>query len=133
MNVLQVVVLLVVEVAEKPLEQDFRKPDDRVQRRAQLVRHVREKFGLVLVRDLELATLLLDFAEQPHVLDCDRCLITEGAQERDFALAERAHLLPAKQDRAERLSFAQQRRYDDGAMTEPFRELVTERIFILAL
>ena len=54
MDVLQVVVLLFVELAEDPLEQHFGKADDRVQRRAQLVRHVGEELRLVLVGDLEL-------------------------------------------------------------------------------
>ena len=52
-----------VDLAEQALEQHFRKPDDRVERGAQLVRHVRQELGLVLVRGLELPALVLDLAE----------------------------------------------------------------------
>ena len=44
-DVLQVVVLLLVELAEHPLEQHFGEADDRVERRAQLVRHVGEELA----------------------------------------------------------------------------------------
>ena len=77
-DVLEVVVLLLVELAEQPLEQHLGEADDRVQRRAQLVRHVGQELGLVLVRDLELAALVLDLAEQPRVLDRDHRLVGEG-------------------------------------------------------
>src|SRR5262245_59607663 len=49
--------------------QDFREADDRVQWRAQLMGHVCEKFGLVPVGGLDLPVLLLDFPEQPRVLN----------------------------------------------------------------
>ena len=42
---LQVLVLLVVELAEHPLEQHLGEADDRVERRAQLVRHVGEELA----------------------------------------------------------------------------------------
>ena len=74
---LQVVVLLLVDVAEQALEQHFGKADDGVERRAQLVRHVGEELRLVLVRDLELPALVLDLAEQARVLDRDDGLVRE--------------------------------------------------------
>jgi hypothetical protein len=58
-------VLLLVQVSEHPFAQDLREPDDRVQRRPQLVGHVGEELGLVLAGDFELATLLLDLPEEP--------------------------------------------------------------------
>ena len=53
-------------------------PDDGVERRAQLVAHAGEELGLVLARFGELTALILDFVEQPHVLDRDRGLVGEG-------------------------------------------------------
>ena len=53
-------------------------PMNRVQRRAQLVRHAGEEFRLVAVGDFELAALVLDLVEEAHVLDRDHRLVGEG-------------------------------------------------------
>ncbi len=100
---------LAFDLAEHALDQHFREADDRVQRRPQLVRHVREELRLVLAGDLELAALVLDLVEQPHVLDRDHGLVGEGLYQLDLLLGERPHFFPAHQDAAERLSFPQQR------------------------
>ncbi len=89
-DVLQVVVLLLVELAEQALEQHLGEADDRVERRAQLVRHVREELGLVLVGGLELPALVLDFAEEPRVLDGDDRLVGESLQQGDVLVGERS-------------------------------------------
>src|SRR4029453_16180501 len=47
-DVFQVLVLLIVQLPEHALRQDLGEPDDRVERRAQLVRHVGEELALVL-------------------------------------------------------------------------------------
>src|SRR5262249_48864016 len=47
----------------------FGQPDDGIERRAQLVAHAGDELRLVLARPFELAALVLDFVEQPHVLD----------------------------------------------------------------
>ena len=94
-DVLEVVVLLLVQLAEHALEQHLGEADDRVQRRAQLVRHVGEELGLVLVGDLELAALVLDLVEQPRVLDRDHRLVGEGLEQRDVLVGERADLIAA--------------------------------------
>src|SRR4051812_30238361 len=70
-DVLQVIELLGVQLTEHLVDQHFREADDGVQRRPQLVRHVGEELRLVLVCDLELRALLLDLAEQAHVLHRD--------------------------------------------------------------
>ena len=57
-DVVQVLGLLVVDLAEHPLGQHLREADDRVERRAQLVRHVGQELALVPARDLELAALV---------------------------------------------------------------------------
>ena len=54
-DVVEVLGLLLVQLAEHPLVQHLREADDRVERRAQLVRHVGQELGLVLVGRLELA------------------------------------------------------------------------------
>jgi len=53
-------------------------PDDRVQRRAQLVGHGRQEVGLVQARLRKLGVRLLEGLEQPSVLDGDDGLIGEG-------------------------------------------------------
>ena len=63
-DVLDVLVLLLVELAEELLAQHLREADDRVQRRPQLVRHVREELRLVPARGLELAALLVELAQR---------------------------------------------------------------------
>ena len=60
------------------LPQHLGDADDGVERRAQLVAHVGEELRLVLARLGELAALVLDFVEQPHVLDRDHRLVGEG-------------------------------------------------------
>jgi hypothetical protein len=54
-DVFEVLRLLLVHGAEHLLAEDLREPQDRVQRRAQLVRHVREELRLVPAGRLELA------------------------------------------------------------------------------
>ena len=98
---LQVVVLLLVDVAEQALEQHFGEADDGVERRAQLVRHVGEELRLVLVRDLELPALVLDLAEQARVLDGDDGLVRERLQQRDVLVGERPGVVAADADRAD--------------------------------
>ena len=52
--------------------------EDGVERRAQLVAHIGEELRFVLARLLDLPALVLDFFEQPHVLDGDHRLVGEG-------------------------------------------------------
>jgi hypothetical protein len=55
-------------------------PDDRVQRRPQLVRHVCQELRLVLAGDLQRTVRLLKLLEQPGVLDGDDGLVREHLQ-----------------------------------------------------
>ena len=48
---------------------NFAVADDGVERRAQLVAHIGEELRLVLARQLELPALVLDFMEQPRILN----------------------------------------------------------------
>ena len=68
-DVVEVLLLLLVDLAEQALLQHLGEADDRVQRRPQLVRHVRQELAFVPARLLQLAGLLLEFGEQPRVLD----------------------------------------------------------------
>src|SRR5712691_11387019 len=63
-DVFEVLGLLVVELAKKALGEDFRKTDDGIQRRAQLVAHVGQKLRLVSAGYLQLAALALDLLKQ---------------------------------------------------------------------
>src|SRR5262245_45469743 len=67
--------------------------DDRVQRRAQLVRHVRQELRLVPARVLQLAALLLELTEEPGVLDRQRGLAGERSQQFDGIARELPGLL----------------------------------------
>ena len=98
MDVLEVIVLLFVELAEQPLEQHLGEADDSVERRAQLVRHVGEELGFVLVGHFELPALVADLVDQARVLDGDYRLVRERLQQSDLLLGERTCMAPAHQN-----------------------------------
>jgi class 3 adenylate cyclase len=52
--------------------------DDGIKRGAKLMAHAGDELRLVLACQLELTVLILDFVEQPHVLDGNRRLVGEG-------------------------------------------------------
>jgi hypothetical protein len=66
---------LLGRLAISTVRHQFGIAQDSVKRRAQLVAHVGEELRLVLARLFKLAALVLDFVEQPHVLDRDRGLV----------------------------------------------------------
>ena len=76
------------------LAQHLADADDGVERRAQLMAHVGEKLRLMRACLSELAALVLDFVEQPHVLDCDQRLVGEGLQQCDLTFSECSNLMP---------------------------------------
>src|SRR6516225_448914 len=65
--------------------------DDGVEWRAQLVAHAGDELRLVLARQFELAVLVLDFVEQPHVLYGDNRLTCEIGHQLDLTVGERTH------------------------------------------
>ena len=69
--------------------------EDGIERRAQLVAHIGEELRLVLARLRELPALVLDFVEQPHVLDRDHRLVGEGRDQLDLLVGERPHFVCA--------------------------------------
>src|SRR2546428_3867053 len=70
-NVLQIFGLLLVQLTEHVFEQDIGKPDDGVQRRAELVRHAGEELRFVLARAFQRTALDLDFFEEAGQFDRD--------------------------------------------------------------
>ena len=108
-DVLQVLGLLLVHLAEHPLGQHLREAEDRVQGRPQLVGHVGEELGLVAARRLELPALVRDLAEEAGVLDGQRRLGGEGLEQLDDLRRERAGRLPVDREPADQLVFAQHR------------------------
>ena len=72
--------------ARRVFDHHLGQPDDGVERRAQFVAHAGDELRLVLARQLKLAALVLDFIEQPHVLDGDRSLVSERRYQLDLLL-----------------------------------------------
>src|SRR6516162_3884679 len=70
--------------ALRVFDHHFRQSNDGIERRAQLVAHAGDELRLVLARLPELPALVLDFVEQPHVLDCDHRLIGERGDHLDL-------------------------------------------------
>ena len=93
-NVVDIFILLLVQLAEEFFQQHFREADDRVERRAQLVRHVGEKLRLVPVGRFDLPVLVADLAEQPRVMDRQSRLCRESLQQIHHFRFELADLPP---------------------------------------
>jgi hypothetical protein len=74
----------------------------------------------MLARLCKLAALLLDFVEQADVLDRDHRLGSEGLQERDLLVRERANRLPPDENRTETATLGEQRRHDEGPEANDF-------------
>ena len=67
-DVLEVLRLLLVDLADHLLAQHLGEAEDRVQRRAELVRHVREEVRLVLAGRLQLAALHVERGQREREL-----------------------------------------------------------------
>src|SRR5438046_4189695 len=74
--------------ARRVADHHFRQADDGVERGAQLMAHAGEELRLALARLRELLALVLDFVEQPHVLDRNHRLVGEGREQLDLLLTE---------------------------------------------
>src|SRR5262245_16150571 len=84
---------------------------------AQLMAHARDELRLVFACQLQLAALVLDFIEQPYVLDRDDCLVGEGLNQLDLLVGEGLDSSALKNDHADRRSFPYQRNAENGADT----------------
>ena len=107
-DVLQVFSLLLVDLAEHPLRQNFREPDDGVERGAQLVRHVGEELRLVPARRLKLGALVRDLPEETGVLDGQGRLGGERLQDIHDLGRKLAGRLPIEGQAADDLVLAEQ-------------------------
>src|SRR5262249_18660099 len=58
--------------------------EDRIKRRAQLVAHICEKMRFMHAPLPKLAALVLDFLEQPYILDGDHRLVGESLNQLDL-------------------------------------------------
>ena len=105
-DILQILLLLAVDVAEHPLQEHLGKADDGVERCPQLVRHVGEELRLVAIRDLELAALLLELLKQARVLQGQRRLGREGLEQLDHLDRELAGRLPSQREAPDDLVLA---------------------------
>src|SRR6266478_6743976 len=93
-DVLCVLSLFLIQLAEQSLPQDFRETNDGIERRAQLVRHVGEELRLMPVGGLDLPAFVLDLAEQPGVLNRQCRLSRKRLKEIDNFRRKAACLLP---------------------------------------
>ncbi len=84
---------LVRGLAIDAVEHQFGVAENGVERRAQLVAHVGEELGFVFARLRKLTAFLLDFAEQPRVLDRQHRLVGKRFEKVDRALRKFAGLL----------------------------------------
>ena len=88
--------------------------DDRVERRAQLVRHVRHELRLVPARHLDLPALLLELPEEARVLDGQRRLGGEGPQQLDHLRRELAGRVSVHDEAADEVILAEQGHREHG-------------------
>ena len=102
-----------------PAQDHLVEPEDRVQRRPELVGHVGEELGLVAAGRLELLALVRDLSEQAGVLDGQRRLRREGLQDVDDLGRELPGRLPVEGQAADDLILAQQRHGEERAVAEP--------------
>jgi hypothetical protein len=92
-------------------------PDDGVERGAQLVAHAGEELRLVLARHFQLAAFVLDFVEQPDVLDGDDGLPCETRHKFDLLVGERTDFLAVNANDADQLIVLEHRDAENGAIT----------------
>jgi|RhiMethySRZTD1v2_1073278.scaffolds.fasta_scaffold363270_4 hypothetical protein len=80
-NISGVLSLFLVQFPKQSFLQNFREADDGVERRSQLVGHVGEKLRFVAVGSFDLAALVLNFAEQPGIVNSQCRLCGKGLQQ----------------------------------------------------
>src|SRR5215470_2160954 len=68
----------------------------------------------MLARLFELAALVLDFVEQPHVLDCNRRLVGKRRDEFDLLIGEWPHLGTSQSENTDWCALAQHRNTENS-------------------
>ena len=107
--------------------ENFAVANDGIERRPQLVAHIGEKLRFVLPRHFELPAFILDFTEQPGVLNRHRRLRRECLDEVDDILRKDARRAAADHQHANNVFPAQQRRHQQRAETGAQDDLVYSR------
>src|SRR5262249_51991106 len=79
---------LLGRLAVGPVRHQFGVPQDRVERRAQFVAHISKELRFVLACLFKLPALVLDFVEQPHVLDGNHGLVSKSFNQLDLLRRE---------------------------------------------
>src|SRR5262245_53929811 len=97
-------------------------PDNGIERRAQLMAHAGDELRLVLARQLQLAALVLDLAEQARVLDCQHRLRRERLQEMNGTLGKVTRLFAANYQRSHDFVRADQWNREAGTIAGPHRD-----------
>src|SRR5262249_53730113 len=92
--------------------------EDGVERSAQLVAHVGQELRLVLTRFRELPAFVLDFIEQPHVLNRDHSLVGKGGDKLDLFVSERAYFSTSQNNHTNGTRFPQKRHTKSGAVAK---------------
>src|SRR5258708_11923281 len=84
--------------------------------------HAGEELGLALARLRQLTAFILDFVEQPHVLDGDRRLVGESLDQRDLFVGKRLNFVAPQSYKTDQNSLAKQRHAKQGpVLAEPLR------------
>ena len=97
--------------------ENFAVADDGIERRAQLMAHVGEELRLVPARYFEFLPLVLDFVEQPRVLNRQYRLRRERFHQVDGVLREGARRAAADHQHADDVLAADERRRQPGTET----------------
>ena len=114
------------------LPQHLGDADDGVERRAQLVAHVGEELRLVLTRLGKLPALVLDFVEQPHILDGDSGLVSERGDQLDLLVGKGANCTTYQRNDSDWSSFPQQWNAEHGTIAlARSKMLELRRVFIV--
>ena len=108
-DVVQVLLLPLVELAEHPLEEHLGEPEHRVQRRPELVGHAGEELGLVPARELQLEALLLEVPVEAGVEERKGGLARERLEQVEGLVGEVARPLAADDERPDDVALAQHR------------------------
>src|SRR5262249_33886324 len=114
-HALQWLLRLFCAEARRVFDHHLGQSDDGVERRAQLVAHAGDELRLVLAGLLELSVFLLDFVEQPHVLDRDGRLVSKRTDQLDLLFGEGSRFGPGQSQDANRDAVAQHRHTEHGA------------------
>ena len=118
---------LVRKLAVDPVDQQFGEAQNRIERRPELVAHIREELGLVAAGCLQLPAFLLDLAEQLRVLNGEHRLGRKGFHQVNDLLVEFTRLATPDDKRADDLVRPEQRNDQDAAIAGVEHDLLNGR------